>query len=67
MPDPADAAASVLLFFFGTGILVAVYASLYGGDVTAVTNVIAALAGPITIVAILVAVAVATANTVSGR
>lgn len=48
-------------------ILWAVYAALYGGDVTGVTNLISALAGPILFLAILVFFAIALVNAVTGQ
>lgn len=64
MADPGEAASFVLLLFFGVGILLAVNAALYSGNVSGITNAIANLAGPIVVVALLVFVAVAILNEV---
>lgn len=65
MVEPRETAAAILLCFFGVGILLAIDASLYGGDVRAITSGIRSLAGPIAVVAILVSAAVATINMVA--
>lgn len=67
MIDPGEAAASIVLLFFGMGILLAMNATLYGGNVDGITNAISALAGPIVVVALLVFVALSILNMVSGR
>jgi len=67
MPDPGEAAATVLLLFFGIGTLLAVNAALYGGNVLRITDAMSALAGPIIFVALLVFVAAAVFNATSGR
>lgn len=67
MVNPGEASTAVVLWFFGIGILWAVYAALYGGDVQGVTSIISALAGPIVFLAILVFFAVTIFNTVSGQ
>lgn len=67
MVDPGELASTIILLFFGIGILGAVYAALYGGDVQSVTSLISALAGPIIFIAVLVFFAATIFNTVAGR
>lgn len=60
MSDMAgEIAGAILILFVGGGVLLALNAALYGGDVSAVTSLISSLAVPVTVLAILAFVAVA--------
>lgn len=65
MVQAGELASAIILWFLGIGILWAIYAALYGGDVTGVTNLISTLAGPVMFLAILVFFAVTIFNNVT--
>lgn len=49
----AEVAGSILVLFIGGGVLLSIYATMYGGDVSEITSLISSLAMPVVILAIL--------------
>lgn len=62
MTDAGEAGAAVLLFFFGIIIVSMVRAALLGGDVSGLASIASDLALPVVILAIIISVGVAIAN-----
>lgn len=61
----AEVATAIISLFVGGAVLWAVYAAVYGGDVSFVSSVISALAGPVIVLAVIAFIAVGVLDTLS--
>jgi len=62
MSDPGEIASAIIVLFVGLATIASTWAALYGGDVSAVTSIVSALAVPVVVLSLIAFFVVAMVN-----